>query len=59
MGTDPSELPNAEAAKAKAIKEAASYVKDTIKFFDDEERKQILAQVLRELDSKFVVQLAE
>jgi hypothetical protein len=30
---------NAAVARAKAIKEAAGYVRDTIKFFDDEERK--------------------
>ncbi|MGC1561112.1 MAG: hypothetical protein WA820_14850 [Bradyrhizobium sp.] len=40
----------------RASKETAGYVTDTIKFFDDQERKQILDQVLSELDSKLVVQ---
>jgi len=31
----------------------------TIKFFDDQERKQILDQVLSELDSKLMVQRVE
>jgi hypothetical protein len=51
--------PNAAVTKAKAIKEAAVYVKDTIKFFDDQERKQILDQAFGELNSKLVVQLAK
>ena len=48
---------NAAVARAKAIKEAAGYV--TIKFFDDEERKEILDQVLCELGSELVVQRSE
>ena len=50
---------NAAVARAKAIKEAAGYVRDTIKFFDDEERKEILDQVLCELGSELVVQRSE
>jgi hypothetical protein len=38
---------NAAVARAKAIKETAGYVRDTIKFFDDE------------LDSELVVQRSE
>ena len=59
MPSDLNEPQNAAIAKAKAIKEAAGYVTDTIKFFDDQERKQILDQVLSELDSGLVVRRAE
>jgi hypothetical protein len=52
-------LRRAGIVKARAIKEAAGYVIDTIKFFDDQERKQILDQVLSELGSKLVVGRAE
>jgi hypothetical protein len=55
MASDPNEPQNAAIVKARAIKEAAGYVTDTIKFFDDQERKQILDQVLSELDSKLAV----
>ena len=56
MTIDPNEPKNAAATNTKAIAEAACYVRDTIKFFDDQERKQILDQVLSELDSKLAVQ---
>jgi hypothetical protein len=56
MGTDPNEPTSATVTKAIAIAEAACYVKDIIKFFDDHERKAILDQVLSELDSKLAVQ---
>jgi hypothetical protein len=59
MASDPNEPRNAAIERARAIKEAAGYVIDTIKFFDDQERKQILDRVLSELDSKLVVQRAE
>jgi hypothetical protein len=59
MASDPNEPQNAAITRAKAIKEAVDYVTDTIKFFDDQERKQILDQVLSKLDSKLVVQSAE
>ena len=48
-------LQNAAVAKAKAIKEAAGYVSDTIKFFDDEERKKVLDLALSILGSDLVV----
>lgn len=41
--------------KPPAIEEAAGYVRDTIKHFTDDERKQILDSALRELDSKLAV----
>jgi len=53
---DPNKPKNAAIARVRASKETAGYVTDTIKFFDDQERKQILDQVLSELDSKLVVQ---
>jgi hypothetical protein len=59
MANDPNEPQNAAITRARAIKEAAGYVTDTIKFFDDHERKQILDQVLSELDSKLMVQRVE
>jgi ribosomal protein L20A (L18A) len=59
MASDPNEPQNASIAGARAIKEAAGYVMDTIKFFDDQERKQILDQVLSELGSKLVVGRAD
>ena len=59
IARDPNEPQSAEIARARAIKEAPGYVIDTIKFFDDQERKQILDRVLSELDSKLVVQRAE
>lgn len=59
MASDPSEPKNPAVMKAIAIEEAAGYVRDTIKFFDDQERKQILDQVLAELDSKLAVRCAE
>jgi hypothetical protein len=57
MASDPNEPHNA--AIARAIREAAGYVMNTIKFFDDQERKQILDQALSGLDSKLVVQRTE
>jgi hypothetical protein len=39
----------------RVIEEAAGYVRDTIKHFTDDERRQILDTALRELDSKLVV----
>jgi hypothetical protein len=39
----------------RAIEEAAGYVRDTIKHFTDDERKQILDAALRELDSRLAV----
>jgi hypothetical protein len=39
----------------RAIEEAAGYVRDTIKHFTDDERKQILDRALRELSSKLIV----
>jgi hypothetical protein len=36
----------------RAIEEAAGYVRDTIKHFTDDERKRILDNALRELDSR-------
>jgi hypothetical protein len=59
MASDPNEPQNAAITRARAIKEAAGYVTDTIKFFGDQERKQILDQVLSEPDSKLVVQRVE
>jgi hypothetical protein len=56
MAVDSNEPTNAAATNAKAITEAVCYVRDTIKFFDDQERKEILDQVLSELDSKLAVQ---
>ena len=47
MSSDPSEL--------RAIEEAAGYVRDTIKHFTDDERKQILEIALQELGSKLAV----
>ena len=47
MSSDPSEL--------RAIEEAAGYVRDTIKPFTDDERKQILEIALQELGSKLAV----
>jgi hypothetical protein len=47
MSSDPSEL--------RAIEEAAGYVRDTIKHFTDDERKQMLELALQELGSKLVV----
>jgi hypothetical protein len=49
MSSDPKAL--------RAIEEAAGYVRDTIKHFTDDERKQILDGALRELDSRLVVVL--
>jgi hypothetical protein len=39
----------------QAIEEAAGYVRDTIKHFTDDERKQILDGALRQLDSRLAV----
>jgi hypothetical protein len=39
----------------RAIEEAAGYVRDTIKHFTDDERKQILDGALRQLDSRLAV----
>jgi hypothetical protein len=39
----------------RAIEEAAGYVRDTIKHFTDDERKEILERALRELGSRLVV----
>ncbi|HTO59934.1 MAG TPA: hypothetical protein VMM15_01640 [Bradyrhizobium sp.] len=39
----------------RAIEEAAGYVRDTIKHFTDDERRQILDAALRELDSRLTV----
>ena len=39
----------------RAIEEAAGYVRDTIKHFTDDERKQILDSALRELGSRLAV----
>ena len=47
MSSDPS--------APRAIEEAAGYVRDTIKHFTDEERKQILDWALRELSSVLIV----
>jgi hypothetical protein len=50
MSSDPSVL--------QAIEEAAGYVRDTIKHFADDERKQILEIALRELGSELAVRQA-
>ena len=39
----------------RAIEEAAGYVRDTIKHFTDDERKEILDRALRELASRLAV----
>ena len=39
----------------RAIEEAAGYVRDTIKHFTDNERKEILERALRELGSRLAV----
>jgi hypothetical protein len=61
MGSDPNAQQNAEeeklnaAAHDRAINEAAGYVRDTIKFFSDVERKRVLDIALAELDSGLAV----
>jgi hypothetical protein len=39
----------------RAIEEAAGYVRDTIKHFTDDERRQILDRALGELGSRLAV----
>jgi hypothetical protein len=53
MGSEPNEQQKVE---ARAISEAAGYVRDTIKYFTDDGRKRVLDQALEMLESKLVVQ---
>ena len=47
MSSDPSEL--------RAVEKAAGYLRDTIKHFTDDERKQMIELALQELGSKLAV----